>query len=291
MKKGRKLWPPINISSKKFCENSIEPNLAFCNRINPWLHLFFEDWAILHIQRGHFFLGGQASWSFTVDVGHRPSAVHQQGEQNSLNSEMVRERYSRIRLYHPRIYHPAVYIDHFRPEPNFYISKPSGYITHTCLQTRVIVFPSCKMAPMKRTSLTWQEKVAIPDEARALETRQKSTQCSRATRHHRIWLFCTLRSAFRGWIGHHRFSSSSRLHQPLWSENRNQQLTLSIDIVDPFLVSSQMKSQLQLNDFAGSSHLFISSVQRKPVYRAMIRGSISKRVIDSFQEENQRLGL
>ena len=36
--------------------------------------------------------------------------------------------HSRIRLYHPRIYHPAVYIGHFRPEPNFYIIKPSGYI-------------------------------------------------------------------------------------------------------------------------------------------------------------------
>ena len=26
------------------------------------------------------------------------------------------------------IYHPAAYIDHCRPEPNFYIIKPSGYI-------------------------------------------------------------------------------------------------------------------------------------------------------------------
>ena len=26
------------------------------------------------------------------------------------------------------IYHPAAYIGHFRPEPNFYIIKPSGYI-------------------------------------------------------------------------------------------------------------------------------------------------------------------
>ena len=36
--------------------------------------------------------------------------------------------YSRIRLYHPRIYHPAAYISHLRPEPIFYIIKPSGYI-------------------------------------------------------------------------------------------------------------------------------------------------------------------
>ena len=37
-------------------------------------------------------------------------------------------KYSRIRLYHPRIYNLAAYIGHFRPEPNFYIIKSSGYI-------------------------------------------------------------------------------------------------------------------------------------------------------------------
>ena len=35
----------------------------------------------------------------------------------------------------------------------------AGSHSHTCLQTQVIVFHSCKMAPTKRTSLTWKEKV------------------------------------------------------------------------------------------------------------------------------------
>ena len=45
------------------------------------------------------------------------------------------------------------------------------------------------MAPTKRTSLTRKAKSCDPGQAQALETWHKSTQCSRATRHHRIWLF------------------------------------------------------------------------------------------------------
>ena len=118
-------------------------------------------------------------------------------------------------------------------KPSGYIVQPSGYISatlrgargniralraaqialncrcgcwsRTCLQTRVIVFHSCEMAPTKRTSFDTERKSCDPGQAQALETRHKSTQCSRATRHHRIRLFCTIQSAFRGWIGPRRF--------------------------------------------------------------------------------------
>ncbi len=51
-----------------------------------------------------------------------------------------------------------------------------GSHSHTCLQTQVIVFHSCEMAPTKRTRLTWKEKVVILDEVKLLKhgTSQRS---------------------------------------------------------------------------------------------------------------------
>ena len=62
-----------------------------------------------------------------------------------------------------------------------------------------------------------ERKSCDPGLARALETRRKSTQCSRATRHHRIWLLATIQLAFRGRIGPHRFHHPTACIQPLWS--------------------------------------------------------------------------
>ena len=53
-----------------------------------------------------------------------------------------------------------------------------GSHRHTCLQTLVIVFHSCKMAPTKRTSLTWKEKVVILDKLKLLK--HGTSQCSAA---------------------------------------------------------------------------------------------------------------
>ena len=76
---------------------------------------------------------------------------------------------------------------------------------HTCLKTWVTVFRSCKMAPMKRTSLTWKEKVVILDELKLLE--RGTGQRSAVEELNLIgYGFFTTQLVFRGWIGPHRFS-------------------------------------------------------------------------------------
>ena len=150
-------------------------------------------------------------------------------------------RFGRIRLYHPRIYTSPSRLcwlfsagTEFRRNKTLWICHPAlrlyrqpcgclrdtfpGSHSRTCWPTQAIVFHSRKMAPTKRTSLTWKEQVVMPDELQLLKqhgTRQRSA----AERLDIIEFdcFCSIQSAFRRRIGPHRFLSSSRLHQPLKS--------------------------------------------------------------------------
>ena len=101
-------------------------------------------------------------------------------------------RFGRIRLYHPRIYTSPSRLcwlfsagTEFRRNKTLWICHPAlrlyrqpcgclrdtfpGSHSHTCLQTSVIVFHWCKMAPTKRTSLTGKEKVVILDKLKLLK--------------------------------------------------------------------------------------------------------------------------
>ena len=91
-----------------------------------------------------------------------------------------------------------------------------GRHSHTCLQTSAIVFHSCKMAPTKRTSLTWKDNVVILDKLKLLE--HGTSQRSAAEQLDIIGFGC-----FHNTVGISRMNwappvlSSSRLYQPLWS--------------------------------------------------------------------------
>ena len=71
------------------------------------------------------------------------------------------------------IYHPVAYIGHFRPEPIF-----------TWKNLRIYQDGS-----NETDKFDVERKSCDPGQAQALETWRGSTQCSRATQHHRIWLF------------------------------------------------------------------------------------------------------
>ena len=78
--------------------------------------------------------------------------------------------------------------------------------TPVALQTQVIVFHSCKMAP-QRNGQVWhgKRKVAILDKLKLLKHGTSQRRAAEQLDIIGFGLFCTIQSAFRGWIGPHRF--------------------------------------------------------------------------------------
>ena len=99
-----------------------------------------------------------------------------------------------------------------------------------------------------------ERKSCDPGQAQALETWHKSTQCSRATQHHRIWFFSQY-----SWHLEDELGPTGFIFQSLWSGPGVDDITgfYCISFLDYHMVSSLHRLEAApFKRFEGASAIF-----------------------------------